>query len=156
VSSSSAGKGKNRPEPLSLNLRLLILDPPPGVKWALQLGKNDLVEPRALSDSRIIFEFEVEVIVKEGPDSFRLRGPAVQGPRGSRFIYINSGAYAGDASSQWGRRAKVPLEGITWALIQQATKPKKRVLEAQFVGTGRDGGPACASIHLIGSNGTAV
>jgi Family of unknown function (DUF5990) len=156
MNSSGASERKSRPEPLSLHLRLLILAPPPGVKWALQMGKKDLVEPRSLSGSKIIFEFEIEVVVNAEPDSFRLRGPAVQGPRGGRFIYVNSGAYAGDASSQWGRRAKVPLEGITWVLIQQATTPKKRVLEAQFSGTGRDGGPACASIALSGSGWKAA
>jgi hypothetical protein len=156
VNSSSARKSKNRPEPLSLNLRLLIVGPPAGVRWALQMGKSDLVQPCALSNSNITFEFQIEVVVTDGPDSFRLRGPAVQGPRGGRFIYVNSGTYAGDATSQWGRRAKVPLEGITWALIQQATKPEARVIQAQFDGTGRDGGPACASIKLNGSSWTAV
>jgi hypothetical protein len=45
---------------------------------------------------------------------------------------------------------KVPLEGITWALIRKAiSKPGSR-LSARIPGTGKDGGPNCATVQLLG------
>lgn len=67
-------------------------------------------------------------------------GPFVQGPRGARFVYINSG-------TPWTRRAKVHLSGITWALIRRA---KGKPPETRFAGTARDGGPSCSTVPLLG------
>jgi len=136
---------------IALRLRFVIHDPPAGVRWALQLGKQDLLEPQSSSGGKIIFETQIEVVKTDGPAAFRLRGPAVQGPAGGRFVYLNSGTYAGQSSGKWGRRAKVSLESITWAQIQAATARSDGFLLAQFAGTGPDGGPACASIKLMGS-----
>ncbi|MEK6371421.1 MAG: DUF5990 family protein [Acidobacteriota bacterium] len=59
---------------------------------------------------------------------------------------MNSGTYAGQADTPWSRRAKVPLAGITWALIKRA---KGAPLEARINGTGSDGGPACGTVPLL-------
>jgi hypothetical protein len=48
---------------------------------------------------------------------------------------------AGQADSCWTRRLKVPLSGITTKMIAAGG-----ILEARVPGTGRDGGPACASV----------
>jgi hypothetical protein len=61
---------------------------------------------------------------------------------------VNSGKRAGQAKTQWDRRAKVPLTGINWTLIKNVAKGG--VLETQIEGTGRDGGPACGTVPLIG------
>jgi len=45
----------------------------------------------------------------------------------------------------WQRRAKVPLDGITWSMIKKGS-----VIEARISGTARDGGPACATVPLLG------
>ena len=71
-----------------------------------------------------------------------LTGPFVQGPRGQRFVYLDIGTYAGQAESCWSRRLKVPLTGITAKMIAAGD-----VLEARVPGTGRDGGPTCASVR---------
>ena len=46
--------------------------------------------------------------------------------------------------SCWERRIKVPLGGITWDMIEKAST--KLVLEARLPGTGKDGGPSCATV----------
>jgi hypothetical protein len=68
---------------------------------------------------------------------------------GSSSNHVNSGTSAGQADSCWSRRAKVPLAGITPALLQSAIRSPHGMLEAKITGTGRDGGPACASVPLL-------
>ncbi|MBX7105387.1 MAG: hypothetical protein K1X57_14985 [Gemmataceae bacterium] len=77
-------------------------------------------------------------------------GPFAQGPKNFRFIYIDIGKLAGQADSQWDRRIKVPLTGITWEMIEKASSDLKLVLEAELPGTGKDGGPSCATVGPIG------
>ena len=79
----------------------------------------------------------------------RLLGPFTQGPPAQRFIYICSGTCAGEADSRWTRRAKIPLTGITDALLAQWRKGSPACLEARIKGTAKDGGPACASVALL-------
>jgi hypothetical protein len=71
----------------------------------------------------------------------------VQGPPGARFLYIGSGAFAGEKNTPWKRRAKIPLGGITSAVV--AKGKKKGALEATIHGKARDGGPACATVPLV-------
>ena len=106
--------------PLELPLRVTVVDPPFNVEWALQLGRDELVRPTSRTATRIVFEFTVEVVEDDSTGSFRLRGPAVQGPRGKRFVYLCVGAYAGHAGTSVGGRVKVSLEGISSALLEKA------------------------------------
>jgi hypothetical protein len=78
----------------------------------------------------------------------RFLGPFTQGPPTARFVYVTSGQSAGQPGSCWNRRAKIPLGGITWSLLEQVLAKKGAVLEVQIEGTGRDGGPACATVPL--------
>jgi len=125
-------------------LRIVVLDPPPGVTFALQRGKNEPVPPSRSTPKQLIFDLTVRVRDEDEPN---FHGPFAQGPRGARFVYINSGTYAGQTNTPWSRRAKVHLCDITWALIGRA---KGKPLEARFAGTGRDGGPSCATVPLLG------
>jgi len=120
---------------MTLGLRITVVDPPPGIAYALQLGRADLVKPTATTKTQIWFDFTVEVVAG------RLRGPAVQGKPGARFVYIGIGSYAGQPGPGW--RAKVSLESITPELLEA-----KR-LEARFAGTGKNGAPACATVPLL-------
>jgi len=138
-----------------IRLRITILSPPAGTKWALQLGKSDLVPPLRAAERAVVFETDVEVTVGSKAEPFRLRGPAVQGRSGDRFLYLNSGTSAGDYTSIWSRRAKVPLSGITASLAKAAAR-EGDILECQFSGTAKDGGPACASITLLSPGWTAA
>ena len=131
-----------------IRLRITIVSPPAGTKWALQLGKSDLAPPIRAAERAVVFETEVEATAGSKAEPFRLRGAAVQGRSGDRFLYLNSGSCAGDHTSIWSRRAKVPLFGIT-ARLAKAAAQKGSILECQFSGTAKDGGPACASITLL-------
>src|SRR5687768_16813455 len=97
----------------SLALRIIVLDPPPNILWALQLGRDDMVKPSAATKSRVCFDFSVEIVDGRSKGALRLRGPAVQGRPGERFVYLRIGSYAGQKGTDVARRAKIGLEGIT-------------------------------------------
>ena len=128
-----------------VTLRIVIEQPPPGVDYALQKGKGGTCElvQKQRSKARGNLAFEFQPSIKEGvSDSMAaLGGPFVQGPPRRRFVYVGIGAYAGQADSPWSRRLKVPLEGIPAKALRTGG-----VLEAHVPGTGRDGGPSCATV----------
>ena len=134
----------------TLPLRITVVNPPPNISWALQVGRGDLVKPSAGTQGRISFDFSVEVSSGDSPSSFRLRGPAVQGRPGERFVYLCIGAYAGQPGVP-GWRAKVSLQGITGTLLDAARRNRSGRLEAELQGTAPDGGPSRASVRLIGA-----
>lgn len=131
----------------TLPLRIIVADPPQGVTWAVQLGKDQLLPPSPAAPRRIQFDFTVRIGTTTSGGPPRLLGPAVQGPPTARFVYLNSGLRAGQGGSCWDRRAKISLAGITPLLIASALK-SGGALVAEFAGTARDGGPACASVLL--------
>jgi hypothetical protein len=141
--------------PRKLRLRVSIVSPPAGTRWALQLGKSELVPPARTSERSVVFELDAEMVSATEAEPVRLRGAAIQGRPGDRFLYLNSGTYAGDRTSIWSRRAKVPLIGIT-ASLAKAAAHEGAVLECQFSGTAKDGGPACASITLLSPGWTVT
>jgi len=133
----------------SLPLRITLIKPPAGAPFCLQQGKDDLVPPTSDSGENVSFDFTVNIANDRTDGAPKFRGPFVQGPPGDRFLYINSGTYAGQSDSCWSRRAKVPLSGITWDLIEEALSRSSAVLEARIAGTAEDGGPACATVLLL-------
>lgn len=149
-----AAKTKPNAEPLSL--RITVIDPPPGIDWALQLGRDELVPPTARSRGRVSFDFTLDVAAGDKPGTFRLRGAAVQGRPGERFVYLGIGSYAGQPGAPFNGRAKISLEGITQAHVDDARARRSGVLEAQFAGTARDGGPSRASVPLLGEGWRVV
>jgi hypothetical protein len=127
----------------SVTLRIVLLRPPAGVYFGLQKGRGSAYETvqRQRSDGQDV-TFELAIGVKgsrSAPPIFV--GPFVQGPSGGRFIYIDIGTYAGQTDTGWSRRLKIPLSGIGWDMIES-----QKVLEARVPGTGRDGGPSCATV----------
>jgi Family of unknown function (DUF5990) len=129
-------------------IRVIVDDPPGGVAFQLQRGKQDLVPATRATPKAIVFELAVRIDRRPtGEPNFL--GSFVQGSPASRFVYVNSGTLAGQADSCWTRRAKVPLTGITWDLIERA-RAADAMLESHVAGTGRDGGPACASVPVRG------
>jgi len=126
-----------------LRLRIVLEKPPGGIDFGLQRGKGsvyDIVQTqRSRTESDLSFEFTVRVGESERKEPNFL-GPYVQGPPAGRFVYINIGTYAGQEDSLWSRRLKVPLQGITWKMVHAG------VLETRVPGTGRDGGPTCATV----------
>jgi hypothetical protein len=132
-----------------LRLRITVSNPPAGVAWALQLGRDELVQPSKTSTG-LAFDAIVRLVAAKTGE-LDLRGPAVQGPRNGRFVYLNSGKRAGQAGSGWDRRAKVSLEGLRTLLADFSGDPRTVTAEAGIGGTGPDGGPACATVKLSGA-----
>ena len=123
-----------------VRLRIVLESPPAGVDFGVQKGRGSVfetIEKKRSTGTDLAFEFTVRV--KEGPTP-RFAGDVVQGNAGARFVYIDIGTIAGQVGTEWSRRLKVPLEGITWTMVESG-----RVLESRVAGTGRDGGPACGS-----------
>ena len=130
--------------PRELTLRIVIEQPPCGVDFALQKGSGSAYEPVQKQRSNgkdLTFEFQPSIREGVSDSMAALGGPFVQGPPRQRFVYLDIGTYASQADSCWSRRLKVPLEGIPAAMIR-----KGGVLEARVPGTGRDGGPNCATV----------
>ena len=131
-----------------LALRIILETPPPGVDFGLQKGRGSDYETIQIQRSnKNDLRFEFTVGVKAGRQSAPiLVGPFVQGPPEARFVYIDIGTYAGQANTCWSRRLKIPLSGITWDLIDPLLENARTILEARVPGTGRDGGPSCATV----------
>ncbi|HEX3069737.1 MAG TPA: DUF5990 family protein [Thermoanaerobaculia bacterium] len=132
---------------MEINLRITVIDPPPGVAFKMQKGRVELVPPTHADAHSISFDFSVRVD-DDANGNLRFLGPFTQGPPSVRFVYVNSGQRAGEGHSIWDRRAKVPLTGLTRALIDKASRDAGSVIEATIPGKSRDGGPVCASVAL--------
>jgi Family of unknown function (DUF5990) len=128
-----------------LTFRIILESPPAGVDFGLQKGSGsnyEVVQKQRSETGDLRFEFDARV--KEGKDGLpTLLGPFVQGPPDGRFVYLDIGTYAGQADSCWSRRLKVPLRGITWDVVKHASRG---VLQTRVPGTGKDGGPTCATV----------
>lgn len=123
------------------------MTPPAGVTFAVQRARSGLLLPALSLPDSLVFEFPVLVADADAQPP-RLTGEFAQGPPAGRFVYVNSGTYAGQPGSRWSRRAKVPLSGISLALIHTALG-SNTALQASIRGTGKDGGPACATVPLL-------
>ena len=127
-----------------VTLHIIVERPPAGVDYGLQKGRGsayETIQTQRSSGKDLTFEFTVTA--KPGRDKTpSFGGPFVQGPPAERFIYLDIGTCAGQADTCWSRRLKIPLRGITWDLLSATA-----VLEARVPGTGKDGGPTCATIR---------
>jgi len=131
-------------------LRVVLLAPPPGVDFGVQQGKGTdytTIQTQRSKTGDLSFEFTVTVKDNREDGLPNFLGPLTHGPTTGRFLYINIGQSAGQSNTAWDRRLKIPLEGITWDLIAQQSATT--VLEAQLPGTGKDGGPSCATVKPI-------
>ena len=137
-----------------LSIRLLLVDPPPGVAFGIQCGTGahyQTVFVQQVKRGDVIFDFSLTVTENRKNRLPNFKGPLVQGPPASRFIYIDVGTYAGQEGTPWSRRMKVPLQGITWGLIRQARGKAGHRLLGRIPGKGKDGGPNCGTVQVAGS-----
>ena len=108
----------------------------------LQIGREpeQVVEADA---EQVTFSAEMTVMpLEEGHD---FRGPAVQGRRGERFVYLTWGDVDPAGSFIMFRRAKLMLGAIKPAVISAANQPGG-VLVATLGLTDAKGGPLCARV----------
>jgi Family of unknown function (DUF5990) len=130
-----------------LILRIVLEKPPPGIDFGLQKGSNkyETVQKQRSGTEDLTFEFSIR-IKDTSSDHPVFLGPFVQGSSSDRFIYIDIGTYAGQANTVWSRRLKVPLAGITQDMISKVLTNETLLLETKVPGTGKDGGPNCATV----------
>src|SRR5258705_5828098 len=133
-----------------VTLQITLIKPTKDVDFGLQKGSGNNYETvqKQRSDSQdLFFKFLVKVKGEKQKDlSPKFSGHFVQGPAGNKFIYIDIGTYAGQANTNWARRLKIPLTGITWKDIDKLNADPNFILETSVPGTGRDGGPNCATV----------
>ena len=130
-----------------LTFRIILESPPPGVDYGLQKGGGsdyEVTQKQRSKSGDLRFEFTARV--KEGKDGQPvLLGPFVHGPPGERFVYLDIGTYAGQTDTPWSRRLKIPLRGITWDVVKQASRAAQ-CLETHVAGKAKDGSPSCATV----------
>jgi hypothetical protein len=127
-----------------VHFRVIVAKPLAGVAMQVQRGKDEPLPPSAVSGSAISFEFDITVDVTAGPPNFLSK--YARGPKDARFVYVNSGKYAGQTDTDWARRAKLSLMAITSKQIQEIIAAAGSCVETTMPGTGGDGGPTCASV----------
>jgi|SRR5215217_1825123 len=130
-----------------VTLRVIVERPPGGVDIGVQEGHGNnykTVQTQRLTKQDLRFEFPIRV--KEGKNGEpNFLGAFAQGPATNRFIYLDIGTFAGQTNTQWSRRLKIPLTGITWPMIERASDASV-IIETRVPGTGRDGGPTCGTV----------
>ena len=133
-----------------LTIRIVVKGAPPGVRFAVQRGKSDLLAPGRHDENEIVFDVPVRVSPRPGSRVPNLLGPYAQGPVSDRFLYVNSGTLAGQARTEWTRRAKIKTAALSWALVDEALSQGQGRLLAVIHGRAKDGGPCCGTVPLLG------
>lgn len=131
----------------SVPIRIKVLRPLKGVSMMVQKGRDELVPPVSSSDELLTFEFLIDVEIQDSSPNFL--GKFAHGPKHARFIYVNSGSYAGQWGTLWSRRAKISLMPITSEQVSSVLSDENLCFETDFEGVGRDGGPTCATVKDI-------
>jgi hypothetical protein len=129
---------------LEIPLRITLVAPPTGVLFSLQHAKDGPVRAARSEGSDLSFDFAVRMA--DGPNGPRWLGPFVRPEGQRRFVYVASGAYAGDPGATDGRRAKVWLDALTSETAREAAGSGRRA-EARVPGTDKRGDAVCASTH---------
>lgn len=88
------------------------------------------------------WELEVDVVTKDGIRDFR--GPAVQGKRGERFLYLTWVNVGPHGESEMFRRAKLMLNRVDEAVMSEAVSTGG--IRATVELTAEDGSPRCARV----------
>ena len=99
-------------------IRVTVIEPPLGVTFAMQRGKDELLPPSKVSAKSLVFDLSIRVSERKAGGAPNVLGPYAQGKLDDRFLYLNSGTLAGQETSCWTRRAKIKTGGIDWKLIE--------------------------------------
>lgn len=143
---------KAPPDPVQHAANFGLQDKSAAAHWKLQAGIRK-------GNGDFVFDCDARVrpILRTGKPNFL--GDFVHGKPDERFLYLSwrpkdcRPVQPAMQFSSWTRRMKIHLSGITWQQIEEATQAGG-VLEASVQGTGKDGGPNCASVPLLGGGWT--
>ena len=131
-----------------ITLQIILIKPTTEVVFGLQKGSGnnyETVQNQIPGSNDLIFKFTINVKGDRSKEKHpKFSGIFVQGPSDNKFVYIDIGTYAGQADTIWSRRLKIPLTGITWKDIDALSTDS--VLQTSVPGTGKDGGPNCATV----------
>ncbi|SDD56856.1 hypothetical protein SAMN04487996_101337 [Dyadobacter soli] len=131
-----------------ITMQIILIKPTQNVVFGLQKGAGnnyETVQKQISTSDDLTFTFSIKVKGDRSKDELpKLSGTFVQGPADSKFVYIDIGTYAGQTDTHWSRRLKIPLTGITWKEIDSLHGDS--LLQTIVPGTGRDGGPNCATV----------
>ncbi len=86
-----------------LCMEVRLVTPPPGVVFAIQQARSDLLFPLDGGRDVTLFRFSLRLGAPLKDGSFNFLGEFAQGTPADRFVYINSGVRAGQAESRWDR-----------------------------------------------------
>lgn len=135
-----------------ITLQIILVKPTSGVVFGLQKGSGnnyETVQKQIPASNDLSFTFTIKVKGDRAKDEFpKFSGSFVQGPADGKFVYIDIGTYAGQPHTVWSRRLKIPLTGIGWKDIHSLSG--NSILQATVPGTGKDGGPNCATVKPFG------
>lgn len=129
----------------SVRMRILVVNTLPDVRFAVQCGRSDLLDPMDGRHEPLRFEFSLRLGLPLSTGAVNFLGEFAQGPSSDRFVYLNSGTLAGQPGSPWTRRAKLKLASIPPTVLDTALS-SGGVIQACVQGTMGDGGPVCASL----------
>ena len=137
---------------LEITLQIILIKPTPAVIFGLQKGSGsnyETVQKQISISNDLSFKFTVKIKADRAKEELpKFSGSFVQGPADNKFVYIDIGTAAGQYDTIWSRRLKIPLIGITWKDIDSLSG--NSMLQASVPGTGRDGGPNCATVKPFG------
>ncbi|WP_394833571.1 DUF5990 family protein [Pendulispora rubella] len=118
--------------------------PHTGVRVALQVGKAHVGEVDADAPE---VSWTTEITITSGTSGVEpdVRGPAVHGKRGERFLYLAWLERTAAGTHAMFRRAKLQLDGIPHDVLDACVK--SGALRAELGLTACDGLPVCASVR---------
>ncbi len=135
-----------------IKLQIILIKPTPEVIFGLQKGSGsnyETVQKQIPTSNDLTFTFTIKVKGDRSKDKLpKFSGSFVHGSVDNKFVYIDIGTCAGQSDTIWSRRLKIPLTGITWKDIDLLSTDS--MLQASVPGTGRDGGPNCATVKPFG------
>jgi len=124
------------------------------IELGIQSGKVDIDPPTKRTRDGAVFSIQVRVQTKAPSRTLNFLGPYIQGTPQDRFIYLSwTGLVRG--RRQMFRRIKLPLKSIRYSQVLKAMAGHGR-LEASISGIDPDGGPACATVPLLGKGWTVA
>ncbi len=134
----------------NLTLHIVLQNPPADYDYGLQKGsgaKYQTVQTQRSVAKDLHFRLDIEVKGDNQKDTQPgFAGKFVQGSPPNKFLYIDIGAYAGQAGA-FGGRLKIPLTGITWGMVEEMRADSTLALETCVPGTGKNGSPNCATVN---------
>ncbi len=135
-----------------ITLQIILIKPTPEVVFGLQKGSGnnyETVQKQIPLSNDLSFELTIKVKGDKSKEKNpKFSGSFVQGPSDNKFVYIDIGTCAGQSGTNWSRRLKIPLTGITWEDIDSLSG--NSMLQTIVPGTGKDGGPNCATVKPFG------